>query len=258
MSDRASARRIAFVLPGTLDGLTGGTIYDRRIVAGLRQRGWQVDVVALSTQFPWPGAAALDDAAAAVAAIPDGTLVVADGLAFGAMPAVAHRHAARLRWIALVHHPLALETGLGESRRSRLFDSERQALAAARGVIVTSTATARELGSYGVAARLVRVVEPGTTPAALAAGTRGPDGTEPLSLLCVATLTPRKGHGLLLHALLGAVDDIVGRSPARAERRQFAAGSGCSLERPADQNTNPIGRISRLTAGSLRNVGSSD
>jgi glycosyltransferase involved in cell wall biosynthesis len=197
---------LAFVLPGNLDGLTGGTIYDRRMVDGLRDLGWQVDVVSLATSFPWPDAQALDDAEATIAALPDGTLVVADGLALGAMPAIALRHARRLRWVALVHHPLALETGLSETQRQQLHDSERQALTAARVVIVTSKPTARALGDYGVPLSKVRVVEPGTTPAALAVGTQGRDPGQPMSLLCVATLTPRKGHALLIEALAALQD----------------------------------------------------
>jgi glycosyltransferase involved in cell wall biosynthesis len=202
----ASARRLAFVLPGDLDGLTGGTIYDRQIVAGLRHMGWQVDVVSLSTRFPWPDAGALDEAASAVAGVPDDTLVVADGLAFGAMPAIAQQHASRLRWVALVHHPLALETGLSDLQRRQLFESERQALAAARAVIVTSTASARALADFGMAATRIRAVEPGTTPAALALGSEGNAHDESCSLLCVATLTPRKGHAVLLDALAGLQD----------------------------------------------------
>ena len=48
----------------------------------------------------------------------DGTLLI-DGLAFGALPAgVLSRIKARI--VALVHHPLALETGLGADDAERL------------------------------------------------------------------------------------------------------------------------------------------
>jgi glycosyltransferase involved in cell wall biosynthesis len=194
--------RAVFMLPGPLDSLSGGYVYDRRIAAGLRDAGWTVDWLVLPASFPWPDAAALDQAAAQVAALPDGTLVVADGLAFGAMPALAQHHAARLRWVALVHHPLALETGLDAAQRERLFHSERQALAAARAVIVTSAATARGLAAYGVPAGQAHVVEPGTDAAALTQGS----GRPALALLCVATLTPRKGHAVLVEALAGLRD----------------------------------------------------
>lgn len=206
-----SARRIVFMLPGSLERLSGGTIYDRQIIDGLRRAHWQVDLLVLSGAYPWPDAAALDAAANQVARLSDGTCVVADGLAFGAMPGIVQSHRRRLHWIALVHHPLALETGLNAAQQQQLFTNERLALAAARGVIVTSTSTAAALAPYGVASAQIRVVEPGTRPAALATGSRG-TGTDtgagqhhpaPLALLCVASLTPRKGHAVLLDALAG-------------------------------------------------------
>lgn len=200
-------RRIAWLLPGSLQVMTGGTGYDREIVAGLRSAGWQVDVASLSEGFPWPDADALDDAAKAVARLPDGLCVVADGLAFGALPTLAHAHAQRLRWIALVHHPLALEAGLSPGQRAVLQSAERAALEAAHTVIATSPATARTLqADYGVASSRLHVVLPGTPAAPLALGSQ--DGPEPgpLSLLCVATLTPRKGHTLLIDALAGLQD----------------------------------------------------
>lgn len=200
-------KRLAFLLPGSLERLTGGTIFDRRIVAGLRATGWEAEVISLATGFPWPDAAELETAAAAVAALPDGTLVVADGLAFGAMPAIARQHAQRLRWVALVHHPLALETGLDAHQAQQLFESELQALACVRAVVVTSTATARALASdYGVPSRCIHIVEPGVAPAALSAGTPAGAKGQAVSLLCVASLTPRKGHVLLLDALAGLRD----------------------------------------------------
>ena len=89
-----------------------------------------------------------------------------------------------------------------EGRRRALFEGERRALAAARGVIVTSPATARALADFDVAAARIAVVEPGTAPAALAPGS----GLAGLTLLCVATVTPRKGHALLVEALAGLQD----------------------------------------------------
>lgn len=199
-------RQLFFVVPGDLRSLTGGYGYDRQIIAGLRAAGWAVGGVALDAGFPWPHAAALERAAHQLAAIPDGALVVVDGLAFGAMPGLAERHAARLRWVALVHHPLALETGLTPAQARALFESERRALASARGVIVTSAATARELTRYGVAAESVHVVNPGTDAAPLAVGSGAGSVSRGLSLLCVASLIPRKGHAVLIEALSGLQD----------------------------------------------------
>ena len=201
-----SACKLVFVAPGDLSSVSGGYGYDRQIVAGLREAGRAVDLVALQAGFPWPDAAALAHAAQRLAAIPDGALVVVDGLAFGAMPGLAERHAARLNWVALVHHPLALETGLTSAQGRTLSDSERRALATARGVIVTSAATAGELARYGVLAERVHVVTPGTDAAPLAEGPGAHPLHRGLSFLCVATLTPRKGHAVLIEALRGLRD----------------------------------------------------
>ena len=201
-----SERTLVFVVPGDLGSLTGGYGYDRQIIAGLRATGWAVDVLAPEAGSPWSDTNTRAAAAQRIAAIPDGMRVVVDGLAFGVMPEVAQRHAARLRWVALVHHPLALETGLSPQQMRALFDSERRALAAARGVIVTSHATARELTRYGVAAQSVHVVTPGTDPAPLACGSSAHPASGGLSLLCVAALIPRKGHTVLLEALGGLRD----------------------------------------------------
>ncbi|WP_326540861.1 glycosyltransferase family 4 protein [Pseudorhodoferax sp.] len=219
-------RRCVFLVPGDPQARTGGTLYDRRIVDGLRASGWQVDWCSPGDGFPWPGAAALDRAACLVDGLPDGTLVVADGLAFGALAELAERHAGRLRWVALVHHPLALESGLSPGEQALLQASERRALACARQVIVTSPATARALAAYAVPAARIAVVEPGTDPVPPARG-----GAAGLSLLCVATVTPRKAHALLLQALAGLRDrpwqlHCVGsleRDPATAAAAQALA-----------------------------------
>ncbi len=146
------------VIPGDLGIRTGGYGYDRRIIAGLRDRGWLVDVQRLDDSFPTPTLAAHAHAASVLAAIPDGSTVLVDGLALGALPDEAEREALRLRIIALVHHPLAAETGVDPVLAVALEVSERRALAASRSVVVTSRATAARLAEYGVTADRITVV----------------------------------------------------------------------------------------------------
>jgi glycosyltransferase involved in cell wall biosynthesis len=189
--------RLEFVLPGDPTTATGGFVYDRHIVAGLSALGWQVQVRRLADDFPFPDQAALEAADRLLASLPDGELVVVDGLALGAMPEQARAHAARLRLVALVHHPLALETGLDREKAQRLYDSERRALAAVRRVLVTSPATAAGLADYGVARSRIGIIEPGTERRPQAHGSGG----GPPSLLCVGALVPRKGHDVLFDAL---------------------------------------------------------
>lgn len=198
------------VVPGDLETRTGGYGYDRRIIGGLRARGWIVEIVRLDEGFPVPSPAARAHAADAFAAIPDGSLVLADGLALGALPEEAQRERDRLRIVALVHHPLADETGIDAGLAAALEVSERRALAAAHAVVVTSRATAARIADFGASADRIFVVEPGTDPAPIARGSaagsvdesRAPSPKSPdVALLCVATLTPRKGYEILLDAL---------------------------------------------------------
>jgi glycosyltransferase involved in cell wall biosynthesis len=99
-----------------------------------------------------------------------------------------------------VHHPLADETGLDDAQRTRFKVSETRALAAANRVIATSPFTAHRLADFEVSVEQVVVVEPGVEPAPLAASVEQPSSGHQ-RLLCVATLTPRKGHNILVDAL---------------------------------------------------------
>ena len=193
---------LSLIVPGRLETWSGGYAYDRRILAGLSHRGWSVTVRTLDASFPRPSPAARDRAARELAAIPDGSTVLIDGLALGAMPDEVEREHTRLRLIALVHHPLAAETGIDRDTAVELESSERRALAAVRLVVVTSSATAAALARYGVGRDRIAVVEPGTDRAAQARGSK--DGL--LHLLCVAALIPRKGHQTLARALAMIAD----------------------------------------------------
>jgi glycosyltransferase involved in cell wall biosynthesis len=190
--------RFVFAVPGDLATPTGGYGYDRRMMAELRDLGWEIDLLDLGEDFPWPSEATRAAALTRLLAVPDGRAIVIDGLALGVLPEAALQLAGRNALLALVHHPLALEWGLSPAQAEALRASERAALAAVKGVVVTSAATARLVASdYGVPAERITVARPGSDPAPLAQGSR--DGV--VRLLSVGAIVPRKGFDVLIPAL---------------------------------------------------------
>jgi glycosyltransferase involved in cell wall biosynthesis len=197
-------RRVAFAFPGDLQTPTGGYAYDRRMIDELRKVGWQVDLVPLGEGFPKPTAEQKSFSQAQLAALEAGVPIVIDGLAFGVLPEAARALQTSHRLLALVHHPLALETGVSEQEARALRASERAALAATRAVIVTSPPTARLLVvDYGVPTERITVALPGTDRGEPAPGSS--DGT--VRLVSVGAIVKRKGFDLLI-AALGRLQDL--------------------------------------------------
>ncbi len=192
-----SAATLQFLIPGDVRSATGGYIYDRRMVVGLRALGWRVSVHALDGSFPRPTAAALAHAGEVLAGLPDGALVLVDGLALGPMAKLIEAQCRRLALVALIHLPLAAEIGLAPRVAARLQRGEQRALEYVRHVIVTSAITQRQLNARGVGPGRCTIIEPGTDTAALAR--RRHHGR--LRMLCVATVNEGKGHELLVEAL---------------------------------------------------------
>lgn len=216
-------RRFAFAFPGELSIPTGGYAYDRRMVTELTRTGWHVDLVGLGDGFPFPDEHTIRGAHRRLADIPEGRPVVVDGLALGVLPEAAKQIGRNHPLVALVHHPLALESGLAHEQAARLHDSERTALASATHIVTTSATTARLLAAdYGVAASRISVAPPGTDPAPPSRPAE--DGI--VRLLAVGAIVPRKGYDTLIAALATIPDlpwrlEIVGdrtRDPKAAAR----------------------------------------
>lgn len=192
-----TSSNLIFAYPGDLSTNTGGYAYDRHVITQLGELGWTVSPLPLGHGFPFPREGIQLDAERKLESLPEGALVLIDGLAFGVLHEWAERNQHRLRIIALVHHPLALETGLEPADKLRLEVSERLALRAAHHVVVTSLATARTLeASYDVPSEKISVAVPGTEPASPT-----PERDELAHIVSVGTLTRRKGHDVLLQAL---------------------------------------------------------
>jgi glycosyltransferase involved in cell wall biosynthesis len=174
------------VLPNDIDDPatpSGGNTYDRRICQGLVALGWSVVEHAVHGGWPRPAGTERAEVAELLSGVPDDAVVLLDGLIASAVPEVLGRQARRLRLVVLVHMPLG-------------HRAEREALAAARAVIATSAWTDHRLPGVRT-----YVATPGVDPAEIVAGTDA--GTE---LLCVAAVTPHKGHDLLAEALSKVAD----------------------------------------------------
>src|SRR3979490_568769 len=194
---------MVFAVPGDLATPTGGYAYDRRMIAELARLGWSVEVADIGNDFPRPSARTLDATRSRLSAVAKGIPIVIDGLAFGTIPELAADLHPDHPLIALVHHPLALESGISVADADRFLSRERAALAYSDNVIVTSPATARLLSAdYGVDSADITVAVPGSEPRAPAAGSH--DST--LALLAVGSLVRRKGYDVLVAALAGLRD----------------------------------------------------
>jgi glycosyltransferase involved in cell wall biosynthesis len=212
---------VHFVMPGDVDDParpSGGNTYDLHLCRELAALGWTV------RDQRAPLAHALER-------IPDGAVVLLDGLIASGAPEALVPESGRLRQVVLVHMPLGHRPPYGEARAVRA--REQRVLAAAGAVITTSEWSGRRLRElYDLPPQKLHVIEPGVDPAPLARVTAAGS-----SLLCVASVTPYKGHDVLLDALATAKDlpwrcECAGslvRAPAFAEdvrRRARKSGLG--------------------------------
>ena len=218
------------VLPDGVDDParpSGGNRYDRRICDELSALGWDVHELVVPGSWPRPGATDLDRLARTVVAVPDGALVLLDGLIASAAAAVLVPESGRLRLVVLVHMPL------GDVDVAA--DAECAVLTHASAVVTTSSWTReRLLDRYRLPPERALVARPGADLDDEAPSTAGGG-----RLLCVAAVTPHKGQDLLLEALrmvaqtpwscavVGALD----RDPPFVERLRRRAAEPDLLDR---------------------------
>ncbi|GKQ41846.1 glycosyltransferase family 4 protein [Streptomyces sp. A012304] len=200
-----SLRSVHFVMPGGVDdpaNPSGGNAYDRRVCLDLPGFGWQVSKHLVAGEWPRPDATARAELARTLRELPDGTVVLMDGIVACGVPEIVVPEADRLRLAVLVHLPLGDERGLAPEVAADLDARERAVLRAVPAVIATSDWAVRRLVSHhGLAPEKVHVAAPGADIAPLASGT---DGVS--RLLCVAAVTPRKGQHRLVEALAAVTD----------------------------------------------------
>lgn len=196
-------RSVVFVAPGQARTLTGGHLYNRHIIDGLRDLGWSAELLALDASFPRPTPEALRQADEALARVPAGAVLVVDSLALGAMPDLMEREAGRQSLVGLIHLPLTAALGLDPPTEATFERGERRALHAAARIVVTGREAITLLARYDLPEDRIVVVNPGVDTAPLARGTADAEDASdpPVQLLCVATVNREKGHEVLMRAL---------------------------------------------------------
>lgn len=227
--------QITFVIDGPLDQPTGGYVYDRLVIEGLRARGADVGLIHLT-----PGGAArtvLENARAAALFLRarEGVMVVDELCHPRVVLASALRAARPRRLVALVHHLAASERS-GARAAARLA-VERVLLDAADRAVVTSGTTRDVLVHAGIAKARVRVVRPGRDRLGERSSPPEPAADGRTRFLFLGSLTPRKGVLELVDAFGGvagaAVLTLAGpddRDPAYArEVRAAAAPAGAAI-----------------------------
>jgi glycosyltransferase involved in cell wall biosynthesis len=175
--------RVAWLVYGSVEQPTGGYVYDRIVIAGLRARGVAVDVV--------------DPATAPREAYRGADVLVGDALCVRELGGIFEGAAPGPARLLLVHHLPSWE--VERMDRAALRRLEATSLAASDRIVATSDATRDRLVEDGVAAPVVVVVPGADRLPRMERAPRQPAG--PVNLLFVGSLIARKRLPLLLDAI---------------------------------------------------------
>jgi glycosyltransferase involved in cell wall biosynthesis len=195
--------RITVFAPGSFAAATGAIVYDTSLAEALRGLGHDARMVRIAGCHPLPDEAARVGAAAAWAASDDAALRIIDGNCLAAWEGQEDALQAR-GVVGLIHHPLALEPFQDAATAAEHARIEARLLPLLSAILVPSQEMRnRLLAAYAVDPQRISVLMPGlsgTLPRSLLAE----DG--PCRILALGSLIPRKGHDILLRALVRLVD----------------------------------------------------
>jgi len=200
--------RVAFVTVGDTGRLTGGYLYNARVLTTLRKKGIEVEEIVPCGASPEEQ----EEAAPRLGSLLDPgrfDVIVVDALARIVCAPHLDRWSEERPVVAMVHELPSVATQEAASREEPLLRASR--------LISVSDHGRSILQDRGVPAGRIRVVPPGIDRLPKGTGSPVRDGT--LRALCVAQWIPRKGildlvHAWTLHERPGATLELVGETDA--------------------------------------------
>jgi glycosyltransferase involved in cell wall biosynthesis len=187
--------KLCFLIPGDIHSLTGGYLYNLRITEGLQQRGHAVQILKL--HGPLSNVAATEETCRLhLGKMEEGTWVIIDSLAMGALRKIIQEFRHRLRLAGLIHLPVSYDP-LTMDQTTLPDNDELGAMQDSCHLILTGKFLRQLLLDSGVAMEKISVVEPGVD-----LFPRKPAYAKfPSELLCLSNYTPLKAQHVLIDAL---------------------------------------------------------
>jgi glycosyltransferase involved in cell wall biosynthesis len=186
-----------FLIAGKLNTLASSYIYDKRIIAGLLNKGHHVIVHSLNNDFPFPADESLKQCSQICKSIPKGETVIIDSLVYGVIPSILKDIYGKNPVVGLIHLPLSVDPNYTTYQRTMISSLEQESFNYAQRFIVTSEYTAEALWSFNIDSQKVDVVIPGLDKFQLK--TNYPE--RPYKFLSITNLCRNKDHSILIRAL---------------------------------------------------------
>ncbi len=185
---------IQFLTRGDIYSLTGGYLYNLRMIEGLELKGYSVNIV--GSDWPWDQIPDLEKTSHYFFEnLGYGSCIIVDSLVVGSMYKVIREFTDRLIFLGLIHLPASYNVLSGV--HGKLADEELQGLHHTRMVIVTGQFTGDLLRNAGLIPAKIRIVEPGTEQFPR----KRHYNAVPSQLLCIANFTKFKAQDILIRAL---------------------------------------------------------
>lgn len=189
--------KIYWMQPGEIDSISGGYIYNKNIIDGMRAQSVDVKLLNPGIDFPFPSKESLDNCMKFLLNIKSSSIVIVDSLILGTFPEIIEKFASKHILAGMIHLPLNLSPSFSEDEKIYFREREFSSFKHAALLFVTSEYTKSELIKSGINEEKIHVVTPGINTSVNQRNY--PD--KPKNLLCVSRITSSKGQLDLINAL---------------------------------------------------------